>query len=373
MSAGSITGDGTLDAPLTISGPVTVNPSGTLEITDTVSLDGAAVFETTIASPTSFDALRSTGALTLTNVSLQPTYAGTTSSMTAADSVTIASSDTEMIGTFSNAADGERIVSTDGFASFLVEYTSTAITLSGINHAPTFNGTAAFSVPETAPIGTTIGTISAADDDTITYSLSAGPFSIDPSSGTITSTAALDFETQPLITLTVTASDGSLSREMEVTISVTNVLEDNLETVTHFLTRIGGPFEGETDPAIIGFDADPDRDGRANVFELWFGTDPSTRDVLPEEAILSVVNVDGADFGAIEIAVAAELDDVLAVDVESSFDLSIWRLATSSRTVLSESEGRRTLRFTDPAALPSSDQPFFFRFTAEENTPNPSI
>ena len=373
-SAGSITGDGTISAPITVTGPVEITPSGSLEVTDTISLDGAAIFASTVTSPASFDSLQSTGTLTLTNASLQLSFSGTTSSFTATDTITIASSDVGVTGTFSNAPNGSRITTTDGTASFQVDYTESAITLTGIDHAPTFSAIPDFTVPENAPVGTTIGTIEATDEGPVNYSLTTeSPFTIDPTSGVITTTGTLDFETQPLFTVTVVASDGALSRETSVTINVTNVLEDNLETVTDFLTRTGGPFEGETDPSIIGFDADPDNDGRSNVFELWLGTDPATLDAPPEEALPNVVNIAGADFGAIEVTVSAELDDVLAIDPEASFDLVTWRIATSTRIVLSESEGRRTLQFNDPTPLPSPNQSFFFRFTADESAPNPSL
>ena len=288
--------------------------------------------------------------------------------------MTIASSDVDVTGTFSNAPEMARINSTNNLASFQVSYTPTAVTLTSVDHAPVFTGSNAFSIAENVSTGAPVGTVVATDEGTVSYSLSTGsPFSIDSASGQITTTGSLDFETQSQYTLTATASDGVLSREATITIEVTNVLEDNLEVVTHFLTRPGGPFEGETDPAIIGFDADPDKDGRTNVFELWIGSDPATSDASPAEPLVKVVDVAGSDFGAVEISVVAELDDVLGIETEASFDLNAWRSATSSRTVLSEVGGRRTLQFTDPSALPASDQKFYLRFAADPDSPNPSL
>lgn len=376
ISEGILSGSGTLDSTLSSDGAATVSPTGLLTVNDVVTLGGGTTFLTSVASASSADRLNTSAELILAETSLQVTYSGTTSNLTAADTVTVASSDVALTGRFSNAVDGARIISSNNLASFEVKYTSTAVTLTGVDHAPTFTGEARFSIAENAPAGTSVGIVEASDIEggRLVYSLMPGtPFAIDAASGRITSTAALDFETQSVYSLSVIASDGTLSRETMITIEVMNILEDNREIVAHYLTRSGGAFEGESDPAIIGIGADPDGDGRGNIFELWLGSDPAKVDSSPAEPILKIVAAAGSSFGAEEISVIAELDDLLTIDSEVTFDLENWRSATSSRTVLSESNGRRTVEFTDAAPLVSPASTFAFRFRADPAGPNRSL
>ncbi|XP_060651948.1 protocadherin-like wing polarity protein stan isoform X2 [Drosophila nasuta] len=109
------------------------------------------------------------------------------------------------------------------------------------NFAPIFeNAPYSASVFEDAPVGTTVLVVSATDSDVginaqITYSLneesinglsSPDPFTINPQTGAIITSAALDRETTSGYLLTVTAKDGgnpSLSDTTDVEISVTDV------------------------------------------------------------------------------------------------------------------------------------------------------
>ena len=93
--------------------------------------------------------------------------------------------------------------------------------------------TYAFAVAENSATSTPVGTVSAsdADDETLTYSITAGnaagKFAIATSTGAITVGGALDYETAPSYTLTVRASDGKgASATTTVTIAVTDVPED---------------------------------------------------------------------------------------------------------------------------------------------------
>lgn len=108
------------------------------------------------------------------------------------------------------------------------------------NFAPVFeNAPYSASVFEDAPVGTTVVVVSATDSDVginaqITYSLNDEsvnglgahePFTINPQTGAITTTASLDRETTSAYLLTVTAKDGgnpSLSDTTDVEISVTD-------------------------------------------------------------------------------------------------------------------------------------------------------
>ena len=100
------------------------------------------------------------------------------------------------------------------------------------NHSPVFGTNAAVSLAEDVSTGTTVTTISALDEEfeTITYSITAGndagKFTINSSTGVITTAAALDYETTTSYTLTVTATDsfGNVSTTTQ-TVNVTDVNE----------------------------------------------------------------------------------------------------------------------------------------------------
>ncbi len=100
------------------------------------------------------------------------------------------------------------------------------------NNPPAFDGdettrTVAENSDADANIGATI-TATDADDDDLTYSLGgtdAASFSIDSTTGQLKTKAALDFETKKSYTVTVIATDGTLTDSITVTINVTDVNE----------------------------------------------------------------------------------------------------------------------------------------------------
>ena len=74
-----------------------------------------------------------------------------------------------------------------------------------------------------------------ADDDTLTYSLSgtdASSFSIDSTSGQLSTKTTLDYETKRVYTLIITVSDGNLTDAITVIISVIDVAETTLVSTT---------------------------------------------------------------------------------------------------------------------------------------------
>ncbi len=99
-----------------------------------------------------------------------------------------------------------------------------------VNTAPAFDGdTTSRMVNENMPTGTNVGEPVMAtdeDDDTLTYSIN-GPtsFTIDPATGQITTTMALDYEMAMSHTVTVTATDTEDTDSIDVTITVGNVVE----------------------------------------------------------------------------------------------------------------------------------------------------
>ena len=97
------------------------------------------------------------------------------------------------------------------------------------NVAPEFDSVATSrTVAESTVAGEDIGAPVAATDnngDTLTYALSgtdAASFGIDPDTGQLMTLVALDYETRPTYSVTVTASDsGGLSDSIDVTITIT--------------------------------------------------------------------------------------------------------------------------------------------------------
>lgn len=90
---------------------------------------------------------------------------------------------------------------------------------------------ASFSVSENVSAGTSVGTVSATDpeNDALTYVITAGngggEFAINGSTGEITTTTALDYETVNQYMLTVEVSDGELTDTAVINIDVSNVNE----------------------------------------------------------------------------------------------------------------------------------------------------
>jgi hypothetical protein len=108
------------------------------------------------------------------------------------------------------------------------------ISVTNVNEAPTFaTTTATRSVAENTATNQNIGAAFTATDvdsgTTITYSIptrgDATAFSIDSSTGQLKTKNALNYENDNAYTVVVTASDGSLTDTITVTISVTDVNE----------------------------------------------------------------------------------------------------------------------------------------------------
>ena len=106
------------------------------------------------------------------------------------------------------------------------------INVTNVNEAPSFaSSTATRSIAENTAANTNIGSVVTAtdpDSDTLSYTLGgtdASSFGIVGTTGQLRTSAALDRETKASYAVTVTASDGSLSDTISVTISITNVNE----------------------------------------------------------------------------------------------------------------------------------------------------
>ena len=107
------------------------------------------------------------------------------------------------------------------------------INVTNVNKAPTFTDgdSTTRTVAENTAANTNIDNAIAAtdaDEDTLTYTLGgtdAASFGIVSTSGQLQTKAALDYETKNAYSVTVTASDGTLTDTIDITINVTNINE----------------------------------------------------------------------------------------------------------------------------------------------------
>ena len=114
------------------------------------------------------------------------------------------------------------------------------ITVADVDEPPEFDSaTATREVPENTEAGENIGApVTAADPDTgdtPAYTLGgtdATFFDIDASTGQLQTKAALDYETKSGYTVTVTASDGTLTATVDVTVTVTNIDDGRVDIAT---------------------------------------------------------------------------------------------------------------------------------------------
>ena len=124
------------------------------------------------------------------------------------------------------------VTATDGDG--LSDTTTVTINVTNVNEAPSFaSNTATRSIAENTAANTNIGAALTATDvdsgNTITYSIpttgDAAAFSIVSNTGQLKTKNALNYEDKNSYTVVVTASDGTLSDTITITISVTDVNE----------------------------------------------------------------------------------------------------------------------------------------------------
>ena len=124
-----------------------------------------------------------------------------------------------------------KITVSDGSSTDTIDVT---INVTDVNEAPVFaDDSTTLSVAENTAANTNIGnTITATDPDSdeLEYSLSgtdANAFSIDDITGQLKTKAALDYETKNAYAVTITASDGKLNDNINVTINITDIDENH--------------------------------------------------------------------------------------------------------------------------------------------------
>ena len=182
------------------------------------------------------------------------------------------------------------------------------INVTDVNEAPSFPAATptTLSVAENTATATEFGTAVTAtdpDDDTLTYSVSGAVFAIDADSAKLKTSAALDHETTPSYTVTVTARDGGsppLSGDTTLTIEVTDVNE-------------APEFPGDT-PASLSVDEN-------TATGTGFGTAVAATDPDDDALTYSVGGTDGSSFGI--NTGTGRLQTKAALDFESKTDYTV--------------------------------------------------
>ncbi|MEP4079512.1 cadherin domain-containing protein [Haloferula sp.] len=335
--------------------PVAANGSGS------VAEDASASTSVTTVSASDPDPL------TTLSYSITAGNTGNAFAISSSGEITVAGTlDFETLDNYSLTVE----VTDDGIPQ-LSDTATIAVGITNANESPAASDGSG-SIAENASVTTPVTTVSASDPDagtTLSYDITAGntggAFAIN-STGDITVASGLDYETTSAYSLTVTVSDDGtpiLTDTAQVTVTVSNILEDNLEVLTDFLTSPSGPFPGETDTNIVGYSADPDHDGKPNIFEVWRGSDPGATD-QPTPFTLEEAFISSANRGSLTIETDSAMDDALVIGVEMSHDLLTWRDITSTRQVVEDAGGIRTLSFHDTIALPVGS-PCFVRFSSD--------
>jgi Cadherin domain/Domain of unknown function (DUF4214) len=106
---------------------------------------------------------------------------------------------------------------------------SVPVTVTNLDEAPLNRTTGTFAAIEGQPAGTAVGTVSATDPDgaAITYAIASGnadgAFAVDGATGVVSTTASFGFSTETSRALGITASDGTQSLDIPITVAIENV------------------------------------------------------------------------------------------------------------------------------------------------------
>ena len=227
------------------------------------------------------------------------------------------------------------------------------VTVSDVNEAPVAsNGSG--SINEDVAVGSIVLTVAASDPDagdTLTYAITAGnaggEFSINASSGEITTATELDFESTAGYSLTVSATDaGGLSESATIAVTVNDVNEDPVFANDPIVgdnailyAEYSGSLDGEaTDPDTADTVTYSKVSGPAWLSVASDGTLSGTPDDGDEGLNSFVVEAADGNGGSaqvtLEITVATSgvvySDDFEDYDIENPSDFSVGGVATGN-------------------------------------------
>ena len=158
-----------------------------------------------------------------------------------------------------------------------------------------------FIIVENSPIGTVVGTIEAldADGDMLSYTILTGntsqAFGLDSGTGvlSVTDSTVLDYETTPVFSLLVQASDGTLSDSAIVTINLTDVEENVAPTITAATYSLA---ENSANGTVLGTVEATDPDGDTLTYVIMAGNDAEAFSLDSESGELIVSTSSALDF-----------------------------------------------------------------------------
>ena len=192
----------------------------------------------------------------------------------------------------------------------LTDTIDVTINVSNVNEAPSFaTSTATRSIAENTAANTNIGgAFTATDvdaDTTLTYTLGgvdASSFSIISTSGQLQTSAALDFETKPSYSVSITVSDGELTDTIDVRIDVTDVDENRAPTFA----------EGTSTTRSVAEDTGSGQD---------IGSAVSATDPDDDTLTYTLGGADAASFGI--VSTSGQLQTSAALDFETKPSYSV--------------------------------------------------
>ncbi len=221
------------------------------------------------------------------------------------------------------------------------------------------------SVGENAAIGTQVGSVAASDPDagqTITFSIGSGnigdAFAIDSLTGQISVADAIDYENQAIYHLQIIATDNAspaFSTTRIIPLTIQNIIESNEEAVTTELAATGGPYQGHGNPALVGFNADPDGDGISNAIELLLGTDASTANAQPP---IRVVTVEEGEETWLAYEYGIAEGSGISFQCMGSSDMQTWEPLANAAILISSAAGIQTWRVREDEPLANSPKRF---------------
>ncbi|MBL7104904.1 MAG: cadherin domain-containing protein [Bacteroidales bacterium] len=237
----------------------------------------------------------------------------------------------------------------------LTDQATVTVNLIDVNEVPNIDDQS-FAIDENSPSGQQAGTIIATDPDngqTLTYTITAGntsgAFQIGSTSGVITvaNSSALDYETNPVFSLTVEVQDngqGNLTDQATVTVNLTDVNEvPNIEDQS-FAIDENTP-NGQQAGTIIATDPD---NGQTLTYTITAGNTSGAFQIGSTSGVLTVANSSVLDY---------ETNPVFNLTVQVQ-DNGLGNL-TDQATI--------TVNLTDVNEIPNIEDQ---NFAIDENTPN---
>ena len=154
-----------------------------------------------------------------------------------------------------------------------------------VNTAPTITSGGAFSVPENSTAVTTV-TATDAEPNPLTYSIAPGAdtskFSIDSATGVLAFVLAPNFESPTdlgannVYNLTVVVSDGLLTAQKDIAVTVTNLIDSMAEDQLSWLVESG------LSPSLnLNWNSDPNNVGYSIAYAYAFGLSPIVNSGAP--------------------------------------------------------------------------------------------